>query len=96
MRKIFIGSISTIIIGIIYLLISYYIDSTRILKTEVYTVQPYDTIWSIAERFSSKDCRNPYILSYIEEIRTNNGFLRDQHYQLQVGDKLTISYYINN
>ena len=61
----------------------------------VYTVQPNDTLWSISEEYLKRNTGGRrYILEFKEGIKELNPWLVDTHEQLQVGDKIKISYWI--
>ena len=56
--------------------------------TEIYTVKQGDTLMEICAEYRKRDCRDPYILEYMEEIRRLNPQVRD----LRVGEELKIRY----
>ncbi len=65
------------------------------LKVEEYTVQKGDTLWSISERYMAKNTYGRrYILEFKEGIKEENPWLIDTHEQLQIGDKLKITYWV--
>lgn len=86
--------IAIILAAILFWLIDNNFHSSYVAQTEIYIVQPNDTFWNIAEQYREKDCWNPYILSYMEELQSHNPELKEKHNQLNVGDKLTVIYYI--
>lgn len=57
--------------------------------TEVYVVKQGDTLMEICAEYRKRDCRNPYILEYLDEIRRLNPNVDTN---LQVGDELKIQY----
>ena len=61
---------------------------------EEYTVKPYDTMWTISERYRMKDCRNPYILEYKYELEKLNPEVKPG--ALQVGEKIKVRYYVED
>ena len=61
---------------------------------EEYTVKPYDTMWTISERYRMKDCRNPYILEYKNELEKLNPNVNAG--SLQVGEKIKVRYYVED
>ena len=61
----------------------------------VHTVQPGDTLWSISEDYLQKNTGGRrYLLEFMSGIREMNPWLVDTHDQLQVGDKITIHYWV--
>ena len=63
---------------------------------EVYTVQPGDTLWSIATEFQAKDCRNIYLPEFKDEIEQLNPILKRNKGYIQPGDKIQIVYMTRN
>ena len=57
--------------------------------TEVYVVKQGDTLMEICAEYRKRDCRNPYILEYLDEIRRLNPHIDSN---LQIGDELKIQY----
>ena len=57
--------------------------------TEVYVVKQGDTLMEICAEYRKRDCRNPYILEYLDEIRRLNPHIDSN---LQIGDALKIQY----
>ena len=53
----------------------------------VYTVQPGDTLWNIAEQY----CGDTYILEYIEDLKGINPGLTSN---IQSGMRIRIVYYV--
>lgn len=53
----------------------------------VYTVQPGDTLWNIAEQY----CGDTYILEYIEDLKGINPGLTSN---IQSGKRIRIVYYV--
>ena len=51
--------------------------------TEIYTVKQGDTLMDICVEYRKRDCRNPYILEYLDEIRRLNPHIDSN---LQIGD----------
>ena len=61
--------------------------------TEIYTVQPGDTIYSISEKFLSKNtAQRKYILQFQYEIIEDNPQVKSNHYIIHPGDEIAISY----
>ena len=56
---------------------------------EIYTVKQGDTFMDICIEYRKRDCRNPYILEYMDEIRRINPQIDSN---LQIGDELKIQY----
>lgn len=56
--------------------------------SEIYKVKQGDTLMDICIEYRKRDCRNPYILEYIEEIKK----LNPNAEYLKVGDELKIQY----
>ena len=71
---------------------SIYHTLDRRIVTEVYVVREGDTLWDIAVRYASKDCRNIYIPEYKLEIEKQNPFLLERRGLIQPGDRITIEY----
>ena len=59
---------------------------------EDYKVRPYDTLWTISEKYRMKDCRDPYILEYKNELEKLNPGVKWG--SLQTGTTLKIKYYV--
>lgn len=57
--------------------------------SEVYTVKQGDTLMDICVEYRKRDCRDPYILEYVDEIKKLNPNLNNF---LQVGDEIKIQY----
>ncbi len=68
----------------------------EIIHVENYKVRAGDTFWNISERFYQLDDRNIYILEYQDELRTLNPHLKDNHFQLQPNDFITVRYVKKN
>ena len=64
----------------------------EIIHVENYKVRAGDTFWNISERFYQLDDRNIYILEYQDELRALNPHLKDNHFQLQPNDFITVRY----
>ena len=64
----------------------------EIIHVENYKVRAGDTFWNISERFYQLDDRNLYILEYQDELRALNPHLKDNHFQLQPNDFITVRY----
>lgn len=56
---------------------------------EIYTVKQGDTFMDICIEYRKRDCRNPYILEYMDEIRRLNPKVDSN---LKVGDEIKIQY----
>ena len=56
---------------------------------KIYTVKKGDTLMDICIEYRKRDCRNPYILEYMDEIRRINP---DINSNLKVGDEIKIRY----
>ncbi len=56
---------------------------------EIYTVKKGDTLMDICIEYRKRDCRNPYILEYMDEIRRINP---DINLNLKVGEEIKIQY----
>ena len=56
---------------------------------EIYTVKKGDTLMDICIEYRKRDCRTPYILEYMDEIRRINP---DINSNLKVGDEIKIQY----
>lgn len=67
-------------------------DDTATLKVEKYTVQTGDTFWDVTRYYRDKDARNLYIFDYQDEVRSLNPQLKEQNYQLQPNDVITVQY----
>ena len=57
--------------------------------TEIYTVKQGDTLMDICVEYRKRDCRDPYILEYVDEIKKLNPNLNNF---LQVGEEIKIQY----
>lgn len=60
--------------------------------SEVYTVKQGDTFMDICIEYRKRDCRDPYIFEYMDEIRALNPVLIENKNQLKAGDELQIQY----
>ena len=60
--------------------------------SEVYTVKQGDTFMDICIEYRKRDCRDPYILEYMDEIRKLNPAIAENHNQLQIGDEIQMVY----
>lgn len=67
-------------------------DNNAPLKVEKYTVQNGDTFWDVTRYYRDKDARNLYIFDYQDEVRSLNPQLKEQNYQLQPNDVITVQY----
>ena len=56
---------------------------------KVYTVKKVDTLMDICIEYRKRDCRNPYILEYMDERRRINPQIDSN---LKVGDEIKIQY----
>ncbi len=84
----------TAIIGAAVICAGFY-EGDQVRVETVYTVQPNDTLWSISEEYLKRNTGGRrYILEFKEGIKELNPWLVDTHEQLQVGDKIKISYWI--
>lgn len=64
---------------------------------EVYTVQSGDTLWSIGETFMMKNTYGRrYLPEYIEGIKQLNEELLESHGQVEPGQKLRVTYWVNS
>lgn len=61
---------------------------------EVYTVKQGDTFMDICLEYRKRDCRDPYIFEYMDEIRRFNPQVVEKENLLNVGDELNIRYKI--
>lgn len=68
----------------------------EIIHVENYKVRAGDTFWNISERFYRLDDRNIYILEYQDELRALNPHLKDNQFQLQPNDFITVRYVKKN
>jgi len=60
--------------------------------SEVYKVKQGDTFMDICIEYRKRDCRDPYIFEYMDEIRELNPMLKETQNQLQPGDELHMVY----
>lgn len=67
----------------------YSLASKNKIVEEIYTVKQGDTLIDICLEYRKRDCRDPYILEYVEEIKKLNPNLNNF---LQVGDEIKIQY----
>ena len=66
-------------------------DDSKI-ASETYTVKQGDTLMDICIEYRKRDCRDPYIFEYMDEIRRVNPELVNNKNQLQVGDEIKMVY----
>ena len=64
----------------------------RHIVSTMYVVKQGDTLIDICYTYQNLDCRHPYILEFMDEIKKLNPYLNEQKNQLQVGDELRIQY----
>jgi hypothetical protein len=70
-------------------------NSPGTMVTEVYTVQPGEGVWMIAEKYLPKNTHGDrYILEFIEGIKQENYHLFDNGRVLQPGDQVKVNYWI--
>ena len=62
---------------------------TRTVST-MHVVKAGDTLIDICYEYRAKDCREPYIFEYMDEIKKLNPLVKPGH--LSVGDELQIQY----
>ena len=60
--------------------------------SEVYTVKQGDTFMEICAQYRKRDCREPYIFEYMDEIKALNPKIVERKSQLSPGDKIKIQY----
>lgn len=64
---------------------------------EVYTVRQGDTLWTIGENFMEKNTYGRrYLPEFIEGIKQLNDELVESHGQVEPGQKLRITYWVNS
>ena len=64
---------------------------------ETYTVQQGDTLWTIGEAFMAKNTYGRrYLPEYIEGIKQLNEELVESHGQVEPGQKLRVTYWVNS
>ena len=61
---------------------------------EMYTIQPGDTLYDLCTKYRAKDCNNPYLMEYMDDVRKLNPTLQSTNNQLIPGDKLKFVYYV--
>lgn len=59
--------------------------------TETVIIQEGDTLYDICYNYRKLDCRDPYILEFIDEIKELNPHLKQGKF-LQPGDKILVRY----
>ena len=64
---------------------------TRTVST-MHVVKAGDTLIDICYEYRAKDCREPYIFEFMDEVKALNPYLEERQNQLQVGDKIMIEY----
>ena len=63
---------------------------------ETYTVQSGDTLWTIGEAFMAKNTYGRrYLPEYIEGIKQLNEELVESHGQVEPGQKIRVTYWVN-
>ena len=58
----------------------------------MYVVKDGDTLIDICYTYQNLDCRHPYILEFMDEVKKLNPFLEKRKNNLQVGDEIFIQY----
>lgn len=58
----------------------------------MYVVKDGDTLVDICYTYQQLDCRKPYLLEYIDEIRALNPFLQERKNIIRAGDEIKIQY----
>ena len=66
-------------------------DNSKVVS-ETYTVKQGDTLMDICIEYRKRDCRDPYIFEYMDEIRAVNPELVASKNQLHAGDKIQMIY----
>lgn len=59
---------------------------------EVYIVEEGDALWTLTEKYRSKDVRDLYIYEYLDEVKRLNPELTENHGKLQPGQVLRFEY----
>lgn len=59
---------------------------------DVYIVEEGDALWTLTEKYRSKDVRDPYIYEYMDEIKRLNPELTENHGKIQPGQILRFEY----
>ena len=58
----------------------------------MYVVKEGDTLIDICYTYQNLDCRHPYILEFMDEIKELNPFLTERKNNIRAGDKIFIQY----
>ena len=58
----------------------------------MYVVKDGDTLIDICYEYQQLDCRKPYILEYVDEIKALNPFLQERKNNIRAGDEIKIQY----
>ena len=58
----------------------------------MYVVKDGDTLIDICYTYQQLDCRKPYILEYVDEIKALNPFLQERKNNIRAGDEIKIQY----
>ncbi len=66
----------------------------KVAVQETYKVKGGDTFWDIAAKYREQDCRNLYILEFLEELKELNPSIAAKKNQLHVGDEMIVRYYV--
>lgn len=69
----------------------YHTADIRVVR-EVYVVKSGDTLWDIAFRYATRDCRNIYFPEFKCEIEQQNPFLIERKGLIRPGDRIVVEY----